>query len=165
MLTQTLVSLTLFILIVILPAPKPPSMLATTGPGTPPIVPLIVRYEHQPLHLTQWISNDPQYSMIQASVGNGDVPGCEVSLTETGTGRTVYYCSSPDRARYLISMGNIARASKIDFKTVRTPGEQPLYAFGFLDEHNQPVRWRFVPASDPSERGAGLTPIPGGQAL
>ncbi|MGH9761227.1 MAG: hypothetical protein ACREAC_10330, partial [Blastocatellia bacterium] len=58
-----------------------------------------------------------------------------------------------------------ARVAKIDYKVVRTPGQMPLYAFGLMDEHGQPVRWRFVPASDPSEQGAGLTPISDAGAL
>jgi hypothetical protein len=56
--------------------------------------------------------------------------------------------------------GREAYLTTIDYKVIQNVGQQPSYGFGFRDKHGQAVLWRFIPASSPSELGAGLTPLP-----
>ncbi|HEY6331969.1 MAG TPA: hypothetical protein VI756_21755 [Blastocatellia bacterium] len=56
------------------------------------------------------------------------------------------------------STGQQAYLTRIDFRAVKNSGQRTMYAFGFADIKGQPVIWRFIPASEPTEQGAGLTP-------
>jgi hypothetical protein len=123
-----------------------------------PIIPLIAEYEHSSCFAMQWIKDDPQYSMIQAVLNKTEPPTYQVMLVERDTGRRVYYCNSQARVNYLESTGRNARLVKIDFRDTKSGLEKPMIALGFPDEKGQPIRWRFVLASEPSERGSGVSP-------
>ncbi|HKV39669.1 MAG TPA: hypothetical protein VJX67_10675 [Blastocatellia bacterium] len=124
-----------------------------------PIVPILLQYEHVPQYFMEWMDDNPQYSMIEGAVWPGESPRYQTVLTEKKSGKRVYYCSSPGMVKYLTATGEHALLTNIDFRTAKSTGQQPTYAFGFRDEKGQAVLWRFIPATDPSERGAGLTPV------
>ncbi len=130
-----------------------------------PIVPLIVDYEYAPEHFLQWVNDNPHYSMIQASVSKNDPPVYRIILFEKGSGQPVYYCNSESQVKQLLRAGKEAHLSKIDFRAVKHVGQEPMYGFGFSDKHDRAIRWRFIPAGEPSERGAGLSPQNGGKGL
>jgi hypothetical protein len=130
-----------------------------------PIIPVLAQYEYVPQHFLQWINDHPQYSMIEASVSKSDPPVVQMVLTEKETRRRIYYCDSEARVKALTSAGQAARFAKIDFRAVTNVAEMPTYGFGFSDERGQALRWRFILASEPTERGAGLTPISGAPGL
>jgi hypothetical protein len=123
-----------------------------------PIVPFIVDFEYIPEYFIQWIKDDPRYSMIQAAVYQREPPVCMIVLTEKKTDREVYYSNSAQKVTALQHAGKTARLAKIDFRVVERVGQQPVYGFGFADENGQAVRWRFIPTSAATARGAGVGP-------
>ncbi len=128
-----------------------------------PILPFLVEYEYAPLHLMQWINDHPQYAMIEAIIGDGEPPLIQLILTEKEPRRRVWYCNTDAKVKALTQTGKEAHLAAIDYKTAQNGG-QPTYGLAFRDRHGQPLRWRFTPATAPSERGAGPTPqaaVPG----
>ncbi|HUK90743.1 MAG TPA: hypothetical protein VLZ81_10115 [Blastocatellia bacterium] len=103
--------------------------------------------------------------MIEGEVRDGEPPIYQAALTEKKTQQKVYYSDSALRVQYLKTTGKRAFLTRIDFKAVKNSGEQPTYAFAFRDEKGTAVLWRFNPASDPTEQGAGLTPQTDAQGL
>jgi hypothetical protein len=130
-----------------------------------PIVPVIIQYEYAPKYFLQWINDHPRYERIEAMIHQTEPLNLEVILTEKNTGRRVYYCNSQSRAESLKRAGQAAHPAKIDFQFKREIDQQSTYMFAFSDENNQAVRWRFILASEPSKRGAGLTAQTAGQGL
>jgi hypothetical protein len=61
----------------------------------------------------------------------------------------------------LTRAGREAHLAAIDFKTASTDAGPQSYGLALRDKRGQEVRWRFLPATAPSERGAGLTALPG----
>ena|ERR1700733_4358314 len=151
-------SFPLFLAAVVIAAPASRIRDGRSGVGLWPIVPIICEYQYAPQYFTEWIDDNPQYSMIEAEVKAGDPPVYETVLTEKKGGRRVYYCNATSWVEYLKSTGKAAYLAKIDFRTAKSSGEQPTYAFGFRDEKGQAIIWRFIGASEPGEQGAGLTP-------
>jgi hypothetical protein len=131
----------------------------TSKPPLIPILPLLVEYEYAPLHLMQWIDDNPQYTMIEAIVHQTATPLYQVILTEKETRRRVYYCNLEARVNELARDGREAHLAAIDFKMARNAEGPQSYGLALRDKRGQAVRWRFLPASTPSERGAGLTPL------
>jgi hypothetical protein len=123
------------------------------------ILPALVEYEYAPLYLMQWIDDHPQYAMIEAIVRQTAPPLCQVILTERETRRRVYYCNLEERVKELARDGREAHLAAIDFKTARNAEGPQSYGLALSDKRGQAVRWRFLPAAEPSERGAGLTPM------
>lgn len=123
-----------------------------------PIVPLLVEYEYAPLHLQQWISGHAQYTMIEAIVGQGATPALQVILTDKDA-RRVWYANAETQVKSLAQAGKEAHLAAIDYKVVPGESGRQTYGIAFRDRQGQAVRWRFIPASEPSERGAGLTPL------
>lgn len=125
-----------------------------------PIIPVIAEYEYQPYFFAQWITNHPQYSRIEAILDNLEkAASVQIVLIEKDGGKRVYYCASETQAKTLQAEGKEVYPTKIDFKTVQAAAGQPTYGFGFRDKRGQAILWRVVPATRPSERGAGLTPL------
>jgi hypothetical protein len=124
-----------------------------------PILPLLVEYEYAPLYLMQWIDDHPQYSMIEAIVHQTAPPLYQVILTEEKTRRRIYYCNLKAKALELARDGREAHVAAIDFKTAGAIEGPQNYGLALSDKQGQAVRWRFLPATTPSERGAGLTPM------
>jgi hypothetical protein len=143
------------------------SVRAQTNAGQSPfpILPLIVEYEYVPQYFLQWINDDPQYSMIEALVGRGEQPIYQVVMTEKSSSRRVYYSNSEAKVKELSGRGLHSRLAKIDFRTSSGVGQQSSYGFAFRDERGTAILWRFIPATEASERGAGLTPQYGGEGL
>jgi hypothetical protein len=134
----------------------------TKGASLIPIAPMLAEYEYAPLHLMQWIDDHPQYSMIEAVVHQNlgaEPPLYQVILTEKEARRRVYYCNTEARVKELALYGREAHLAAIDFKTARDAGGLQSYGLALIDKRGQAVRWRFLPAAAPSERGAGLTPM------
>jgi hypothetical protein len=124
-----------------------------------PILPALVEYEYAPLHLMQWIDGHPQYAMIEAIVHQTEPPLYQVILTEKETRRRVYYCNLEARVKELARDERESHLAAIDFKTARDAEGPQIYGLALRDKRGQSVRWRFLPATEPSERGAGLTPM------
>lgn len=125
-----------------------------------PLIPIIVEYEYAPIYFYQDIDNNPQYSSITAIISKTEPPVYKIVLAEKETGRRVYYSNSQAKVKALEHEGKEAHVTAIDYKVVQTVGQQPTYGFGFRDSRGQPILWRFIPASNPSKLGAGLTPLP-----
>ncbi|HEU4391094.1 MAG TPA: hypothetical protein VFV34_25065 [Blastocatellia bacterium] len=125
-----------------------------------PIFPLMIEYQYQTRYFVQWLSDHQRYASIEASVEKRDAPAVLITLSDKSGHRTSY-CSTEEAATAMSRAGQDARRATIDFRVSNRFGELPSYEFGFMDQHRQKIRWRFVMASPPSERGAGLTPQEG----
>lgn len=132
---------------------------ATANTLAPPIVPLMFEYEFAPLYFSQWELDDANYSRITAIVTEGEVPVCVIILAEKSSGRHVYYSNSEAKVVALKRLGRTAHKTPIDFRVAKTVGQPSTYGLGFRDVQGRAILWRFIPATRPSERGAGLTPL------
>ena len=122
-----------------------------------PVLPAIIDYRLAPYYFLQFINDSPQYSLIEATVGKQDPPVCVVVLTEKTSLRRSYYSNSQERVKTLGYSGHQAYFAKIDYRVIKNIGSPATYGFAFVTERGQAIRWRFIPAAEPSERGAGLT--------
>lgn len=136
------------------PAPQPVQEAAGTIPL--PIIPIILEFEYSPKYFIQWIKDNPKYSMIEGIVVQTSPPVYQVVLTEAGDKRRIYYSNSDAQVKILSGDGRLARTTPIEFQTKESLGEQPAHEFAFRDEAGQSIRWKFILASDPSERGGGI---------
>lgn len=138
------------------------NMSAQQAPVEPrkllPFVPVLVAYEFAPQYFMQWIDDNATYSMIEAMSTGGAAPGLQIILTESGSGRRVYYSNSQAQVEALTQANRAAFKAQIDYRDVKEVGRQPTYAFAFRDEHGQAIRWRFIQAAAASVQGAGLSP-------
>jgi hypothetical protein len=132
---------------------------AQSNPLQLPIVPLIVEYDYASQYFRQWINDHPRYSQIIAVVGEGKSPVYQIIFTEKDSKKEIYYTNSPSKAKTLTLAGKEVHPAKINLKVTESAGSVPTYEFAFRDEKGQPIFWRFIPASRPSEKGAGLTPM------
>lgn len=128
------------------------------SPMTFPVIPFIVEYEYAPYYFSQDIYSHPQYSLIEAIFASDEPASLQLILTEKETGKRTFYCNSEARLKMRFIEGKEAVLSKIEFKNSQPSGELPTYEFAFRDKQGQPIIWRVIPTSQPSERGAGLTP-------
>lgn len=128
-----------------------------------PIVPMLIEYEYAPLYLMQFLNGHARYTQIEAVIGKGASPVYQVVLTEKD-GRRVWYSNVEAKVKTLNALGREAHLAAIDYKAITGDGGRQTHGVAFRDKHGQAIRWRFIPASEPSERGAGLTPrgnVPG----
>lgn len=131
----------------------------TANTFAPPVVPLLFEYEFAPLYFSQWELDDPNYSRITAIVTEGEGPVCVVILAEKSSGRQVYYSNSEAKVTALKRFGKTVHKTPIDFRVAKNVGQPSTYGLGFRDVQGRAILWRFIPATRPSERGAGLTPL------
>lgn len=134
---------------------------ATANALAPPIVPLMFDYEFAPLYFSQWELDDPNYARITAIVTGGEAPVSVIILADKSSGRLVYYSNSEAKVTALKRAGKTVHKTPIDFRVAKTVGQPSTYGFGFRDAQGRAILWRFTPATRPSERGAGLTPLAG----
>jgi hypothetical protein len=146
---------------------QPPAQAspAQVNPVQLPIVPVIVEYDYASQYFRQWINDHPQYSMITAVVGEGASPVYQIIFTEKESKREIYYSNSEAKVKTLTLAGKEAHRANISLKVMETAGTVPTYEFTFRNQQKQPVIWRFIPASRPSEKGAGLTPMAAASGL
>ncbi|MDQ3751044.1 MAG: hypothetical protein M3367_18805 [Acidobacteriota bacterium] len=130
-----------------------------------PVIPFIVEYEYAPYYFSQDIYEHPQYSLIEAIFEPSEPASLQLVLTEKGTRKRTFYCNSEARVKMRSLEGKEAVLSKIDFKTAPPSDELPTYDFAFRDKQGQPILWRVIPTSRPSERGVGLTPMAAATSL
>ncbi|MEN3332110.1 MAG: hypothetical protein V7641_1475 [Blastocatellia bacterium] len=138
------------------PAGQPTPAAASAVPLL--ILPVILEYDYTPKYFLQWITDNPQYTLIEASLFQTKPPVYFITLTEKANGRRVFYCNSETLMKALAAEGKNARQTAIEYHVTETVGEQPTHAFSFKDEQGQLIRWQFIMASDPSERGGGVAP-------
>lgn len=132
---------------------------APVNPVQLPIVPFIVEYDYASQYFRQWINDHPQYSMITAVVGEGDPPVHQIIFTEKESKQEIYYSNSEAKVKALTLAGKEAHRANINLKVIESASTVPTYEFTFRNQQKQPVIWRFIPASRPSEKGTGLTPM------
>jgi hypothetical protein len=131
---------------------------AETTPAPALILPVIIEYNYAPQYFLQWINDNPQYSMIEATLFPGKPPVYEITLTEKTGGKRVIYSNSEELVKSVKSEGKNAILTAIEYKITETVGEQPAHTFAFKDQQGQVIRWLFNLASEPSERGGGVAP-------
>lgn len=130
-----------------------------------PMIPFIVEYEYAPYYFSQDIYDHPQYSLIEAIFEPDKPSSLQLVLTEKETKKRTFYCASETIVKLRSLEGKEAVLSKIDFKPAPKSDELPTYEFAFRDKQGQPILWRVIPTSRPSERGAGLTPMAAANGL
>lgn len=137
-------------------AAQQPAQQASSAPML--VVPVIMEYNFASKYFLQWVKDDPHYSMIDVMVSEGKSPIYEVTLTENPSGQRVTYCNSMPLVKAMTGRGKTAHYTPIQYRLTESVGEQPTHQFVFRDQAGRTITWKFIPASDPSERGGGLTP-------
>ncbi|NOT58894.1 MAG: hypothetical protein HOP19_01580 [Acidobacteria bacterium] len=120
-----------------------------------PIVPLLIEYEYAPLYLMQFLTGHARYTQIEAVISKSDA---QVILVEKD-GRRVWYANTEAKVKALTQAGREAHLAAIDYQAIAGEAGRQTHGVALRDKHGQVIRWRFIPASEPSERGAGLTPL------
>ncbi|MDX2040897.1 MAG: hypothetical protein SF097_06595 [Acidobacteriota bacterium] len=122
-----------------------------------PIVPMLIEYEYAPLYMMQFLNGHARYTQIEAVMNTNAPPVYQIVLTEKN-GKRVWHSNVEAKTRSLAQLGRESHLTAIDYKTATDDSGRQIHGVAFRDKHGQSVRWRFIPASDPSERGSGLTP-------
>ncbi len=130
-----------------------------------PLIPFIAEYEYAPYYFSQDIYTHPQYSLIEAVFAPDEPASIQIVLTEKETRKRIFYSNSEARVKMRLLEGKEAVLTKIDFKPATATSELPTYEFAFRDRQGKLILWRVIPTSRPSERGAGLTPMPAASGL
>lgn len=133
------------------------------SPTPLPIVPLLIEYEYAPLYIMQFLNGHARYTQIEAVIGQNSPPVYQIVLTEKD-GKRVWYSNVETKVKALAQLGRESHLAAIDYKAVTGDGGRQTHGVALRDKYGQTIRWRFIPASEPSERGAGLTPrgnVPG----
>jgi hypothetical protein len=139
---------------------RTPTPSAETTPAMFPIVPLLIQYDYSPVYFMQPLKDIPEYLTIEATIYNSKPLDLLVTLLDKESKRPVLYCNADSRAKTLSHSGREAHLVPISLKIDRSPDRPASYEFAFTDSRGQAIVWRFVLASEPSERGVGLTPLP-----
>ena len=130
----------------------------SAGAAFVPIVPVLMDYEYADKYLLQFIDNIPGYQLIEAVITESRPPVCVVTVTGSGAqAPRVFYTNSPVKARAIAALGKTAHVVPISYKTEHSLGEQPAFNIAFKGSRGEAIRWHFLLASEPTERGGGLT--------
>lgn len=139
-------------------ATRAPRTQDVAEPVSLPIIPVIIEFEYAPKYFIQWMEGHPKYSMIEGVVMGENPAVYQLVLTRKGEGIRVYYSNNEAHVKALSQEGKTARQTPIEYRVTPRIGEEPIHEFGFKDEEGQSIRWKFIPASEVSERGGGLAP-------
>lgn len=104
-----------------------------------PIIPIIGEYEYASQYFMQWITENPNYSMIEGIISMTTPPVYQVILTEKESKKKLYYCNSEAKIKGFARNGKLARRAEIDFRTSKQIGQMTAYAFGFRDATGQAI--------------------------
>ncbi|HWX40170.1 MAG TPA: hypothetical protein VN345_03390 [Blastocatellia bacterium] len=129
-----------------------------TAAAFAPIVPALMDYDYADKYLLQFIDSIPGYQLIEASISESRPPVYVVTLTGTGDQpERISYTNSPAKARAIAAIGKKAYFVPMNYKIEQSLGEQPSFNISFKGPRGEAIRWHFVLASEPTERGGGLT--------
>jgi len=131
---------------------------AADGAAFMPIVPALMDYEYADKYLLQFIDNIPGYQLIEAVITESRPPVCVVTITSGGEQpKRTFYTNSQVKARALAALGKTVHIVPITYKTEQALGEQPSFNIALKGARGEAIRWHFLLASEPTERGGGLT--------
>ena len=123
-----------------------------------PIVPALMDYEYADKYLLQFIDSIPGYQLIEATITESRPPVCVVTLTGSGEQpQRISYTNSQVKARAITAIGKKAYFVPINYKSEQNLGEQPSFNISLKGSKGEAIRWHFLLASEPTERGGGLT--------
>lgn len=123
-----------------------------------PIVPALMDYEYADKYLLQFIDNIPGYQLIEAVITESRPPVCVVTITGSGNqAQRTFYTNSQVKAKAIAALGKTAYFVPITYKTEQNLGEQPSFNIALKGLKGEPIKWHFLLASEPTERGGGLT--------
>jgi hypothetical protein len=129
-----------------------------TAAAFAPIVPALMDYDYADKYLLQFIDSIPGYQLIEASISGSRPPVYVVTLTGSGDQpERISYTNAPAKARAIAAIGKKAYFVPMNYKIEQSLGEQPSFNISFKGPRGEAIRWHFVLASEPTERGGGLT--------
>src|SRR5262249_10105023 len=79
------------------------------------VIPAMLEYEYFPEHFAQWITDNPQYSFIEADIDEGTSPVYRLSLTDKTSGRKIYFSNSEQTVKSLTPYGKSPFKTDIKF--------------------------------------------------
>jgi hypothetical protein len=130
----------------------------SAGAAFVPIVPALMDYEYADKYLLQFIDNIPGYQLIEAIITESRPPVCVVTITSSGEqAPRTFYTNSPVKAKAIAALGKTVRIVPITYKTEHNLGEQPAFNIALKGSRGEAIRWHFLLASEPTERGGGIT--------
>lgn len=128
------------------------------GAAFMPIVPALVDYDYADKYLLQFIDTIPGYQLIEAIITESRPPVCVVTITSGGDQpQRIFYTNSPVKAKALAALGKTVHSVPINYKVEQSLGEQPTFNIALKGSRGEAIRWRFQLASEPTERGGGIT--------
>ncbi len=129
---------------------------------TPPIVPIRTLYRFWPLQFVQFVGTELPYSQIMLEVDPaGKKPTVVLTLTDRATGKRVHYAETEALVAMEGAGGDESHRAAMAWEPADTEAVGSVSTLRLTLADGKPLVWRFVQGSDVSERGGGMTPLPG----
>ncbi len=127
-----------------------------------PIEPIRVFYRYWPLQFVQFVGTELPYSMITLEVDPaGKKPAIVLTLTDRATGKRVHYAETDALVAMEAASGEESHKAAMAWEPADTEAVGAVSTVRLTLANGKPLVWRFVQGSDVSERGGGMTPLPG----
>ena len=142
------------------------TLAATAGAQQPapslPTPPASIAYRYWPRQFVQWVGPELPYSMVELDLDDrSPKPLYDAILTDRASHKRVHYTNDAAELALERATGAEAYLVPMQFDLPEAPANGATYTLRFATEKNVPVVWQFVQGSDMSEKGSGLTAIPG----
>ena len=139
------------------------SNLPAAAPSiAPPIVPIRTVYRFWPLQFVQFVGAELPYSMVMLEVDPaGKKPALVLTLTDRATGKRVHYAETDALVAMEGAAGEESHKAAMAWEPADAEAVGAVSTVRLTLADGKPLEWRFVQGSDVSERGGGMTPLPG----
>ena len=140
------------------PAGASPAVL----PMAPPIVPIRTLYRFWPVQFVQFVGAELPYSQVMLELDPaGKKPAMVLTLTDRATGKRVHYAETDSLVAMEGGGGEESHKAAMAWEPAETEAVGSVSTLRLTLADGKPLVWRFVQGSDVSERGGGMTPLPG----
>lgn len=135
---------------------------AAPASAAPPVVPIRTLYRFWPLQFVQFVGAELPYSTVMLEVDPaGKKPVLVLTLTDRATGKRVHYAETDALVAMEGAGGEESHKAAMAWEPADTEAVGAVSTVRLTLADGKPLVWRFVQGSDVSERGGGLTPLPG----
>ena len=137
----------------------------TTVPA-PPVPPLFGYFHQWQRTFMQWGLKEGPYASVEASVDPRRTPTLiDFCLQERESGKRIHFVTDKALQEEYRNVATDAYLSSVSYKKTNNSDGFDVHEFSLRDHKGRSVVWRFVQATPPSEKGAGLTEILAGKPL
>ncbi len=128
----------------------------------PPVVPIRTVYRFWPLQFVQFVGTELPYSLVMLEVDPaGKKPALVLTLTDRATGKRVHYAETDALVAMEGAAGEESHKAAMAWEPADAEAVGAVSTVRLTLADGKPLVWRFVQGSDVSERGGGMTPLPG----